>query len=611
MFNSLFWKIFLPVLGTLAVFALGCGMADRVLPGEETNVYGQRMYHDLDELIENSELIVQVRMDGDSARPKSYLLPFTDRIIDLVHESELDWGGGIPGNAIHRPEEILFMFNVDDLTTVAYDYTPTKLEKASGLLVAPPFSWLYEGRFKDSDPLAHKGMYEEGYQSAHPYMTRDHIHRTGGYRYGRHKELGFIHYGNRLVYVRNVQKLVEANLYQHDRRSPSETSPVLHAVLFLKRAGPLDNDLDGAAWREFFELREREDGLDWILYREAGDPAIALVEDGKLRFLPSDSSSWPDRESQFQTTLAELAARLSEDNNERFAISPHDVIEGYSELLNTDWGRFVTENSSPGPDGYGKRRPGIMQWVYGGTLRDRQTQLFRDHNEGPDERAGGMDKYDGVVRSADASHMKALDEPMFEWHSLEAAPIPGARTVYTFLWNVPPPLPESVPPDERMPSDPSELRDVLFASQQVFGRVQLLPENIRMAEVDATLELYAARMPEPGAEGMSFTLGGELFVEPEVTANDLFDNVSLPPPPVGDAAFAHSIAQVDPSRDFTGALDTLVFRRGPVIVNLQVAREHETTDVMEEPLVLLLPIAQELDRIAQEFITEMELEAPR
>ena len=35
--------------------------------------------------------------------------------------------------------------------------------------------------------------------------------------------------------------------------------PPVHAVLFLNRAGPLDNDLDRTIWEEFFRLRERTD----------------------------------------------------------------------------------------------------------------------------------------------------------------------------------------------------------------------------------------------------------------------------------------------------------------------------------------------------------------
>ena len=46
------------------------GLADNVIPGDPTNIYGQKVYADLEALVEGSDLIVFVRIDGDGIRPK-------------------------------------------------------------------------------------------------------------------------------------------------------------------------------------------------------------------------------------------------------------------------------------------------------------------------------------------------------------------------------------------------------------------------------------------------------------------------------------------------------------------------------------------------------------
>ncbi len=158
-----------------------------------------------------------------------------------------------------------------------------------------------------------------------------------------------------LVYVRNLQRFADEHLYVDPPgtgfgQRPIEELQKGRIVMFLDReAGGLDTELDDAYYDEFFRSRPRADGLDWRLYRESGDPAIAIVADnGDLRFLPADDSDWAEREEGFRIHADELAQKLTIANqtdyarfDEFFQITPSDAYPEYDGMLASEWGQRI------------------------------------------------------------------------------------------------------------------------------------------------------------------------------------------------------------------------------------------------------------------------------
>ena len=596
--------------GSLAVQGMGqqtsgtFGTADNVLPGDPTNIYGQKVYADLDTLVEGSDMIVFVRIDGDAIRPNSRLTLMHDQVFGQTREWEQLHGRSM------TPVEMLKMFAIDG--SLSSEYIEADFTRWSGLWTAPSMTWLHHGPFFEANPAAHKGMFSEGFNRHDINLPTHGAYPLGGNNYTNRDH-------SNLIYIRNPRKIIDAGLVHAYKGRLIDRIPPVHAVLFLNREGPLDNDLDRTLWHEFFKLRERTDtDAPWQLYREAGDPSVAIIQDdGQLRFIPTVDDDWTSREPLFRTSITDLANRLASENiayddlvRQQFDVSPIGLIDGYAEFLQTEWGRIVMEETRPAFLPFEVARRGKDQWREQWT--GSYTQLEYSKQSIADRLETLSDIGVSIRPSTDFSYhpdrifMGYIDRHIQDWHIRYGFPVDGARTLYTFVWNIPPLISEHHRWGEmvEVSSGPVAGGDVTFIqvdAQEILGTIHALPDNVSLPIVDSIMLDYAQRLPLHDRATLEFVPIFDAFypINPDSGVERELRYSSA----VGEQSYSARLV----SRHTGGlvVMDTLVFRRNNVVVSLQV--KHATDlDLEVDPPVDLTTTARELDDRIIEFVDRFE-----
>ena len=148
--------------------------ARNALPGDDTNIYGQRKFRDIDDLIERSEVIVSGVLDYNRA-PDSVLYPIYEDLFRLDRDHgpfRMDTQGRyhmLAPKYILEPtpedtariRQLSQLLDEDFLLDLPYELAPDKVN--SGLWIPPAFEWVFGNNFNpDNHLLAHKGLFTEG-----------------------------------------------------------------------------------------------------------------------------------------------------------------------------------------------------------------------------------------------------------------------------------------------------------------------------------------------------------------------------------------------------------------------------------------------------------------
>ena len=613
--------------------------ANNALPGQPLNRLGQTKFRNIEELIDGSDVIVGAltvsdldwnrngpRMlvllpnifDLDRALSENYGKDYATRLslelgelgklngafLDISHYMHLGhFGDGETIYSSYRSEagrrlprteaeELLVVRNMakDNLAGSAR-VSDLSSGDVNGLWIAP--SMQYCVNLKDNpdnvhslcesdgqDAMAHKGLFDPG------FVPQE-------YDLDNAK-------GTNLIYLRNPMRVGLFNDSPYTGPGKNEL-PEWRMVLFLRRGGPLDTDFDQAVWDEFFVRRGRPDGKVFNLFREAGDPGVALVgDDGFLRFLPPDDMDWGDRAADFRIHVDDLAARLASDNDERMArynilrMSPEEAVDGYAEFMQTDFGRELF-----GPDSDPNRKM---------TFRSRTGLAVMDRNERKLIEQSTDPKYNGpgfwgVFEDWDRQRLVGNIERRANllvsgnvnwWNSPYYYGLPGSRTVYQFRWAIP-----HMDPDHPLwrYGYPDEV-----GANLVNGFVALLPDGASEADVRDHVDASASRDPDYYQElwqenARTSADGGSRYLCYDCTAED------------GDVAhlgtYSKGYRLVGPSYTVRGdrvlRSEIIVLVREPFIGTVIV--QHWLQDSTHTPSIDILDIASALDAKLKEYIT--------